>query len=348
MVTFTPQPTIDDRFRLARMLQAQAGQGVRTTSSLAPIANALQGIAGGLNRGAAETALQGNQQVTQQALQAAASAPDNLSLARALAGSQNPDLALQGVSLTARARDQTQSRAIQQERLNLARQAQARENARLAQQEQLQQQQAAQFGQLIDNLAQTGRLSPEQAALLRVQGPEAGAKLAGEQLFPESEGRNAPSGFRFTPEGNLEAIPGGPAARLPAEVAGRVALAEVSLNDLPKVREVFDRISPGEAALGQFEAGEIGQAQRSVTAGIEAALRLLTGAAAPDSEVRRYERIFMPRTTDRASTRKQKLDLLENFMRSAVDNATAGRGGSQPTGVGRRVVIDGFEIEEVR
>lgn len=137
----------------------------------------------------------------------------------------------------------------------------------------------------------------------------------------------APAGYRWGPDGKLETIPGGPATHISADVAGRLAMTQTAMTDLAKSRNVFLRDwSTTDIANAQISAGEIGRAQRNVTLAIEAALRSMTGAAAPDTEVRKYEGMFMPKSYDTKETRAQKLKLLESFMQNSVRIATQGRG----------------------
>lgn len=120
---------------------------------------------------------------------------------------------------------------------------------------------------------------------------------------------------------------------LPPEVGGRLGMMDAAVKDLPKAREVFAK-QWGAAGVGQEAAarmgwgslaGEIGQARRTVRLAIESALRVMTGAAAPESEVKRYEDMFMPHSGDDAASAKQKLDALEAFMGNAKKNIMQGR-----------------------
>lgn len=139
-----------------------------------------------------------------------------------------------------------------------------------------------------------------------------------------------PAGYQWGPDGvSLVPIPGGPATTIPAEQAGRVAMAENAVKQLPDARKVFLREwTSNDVASAQLEMGEVGRAQRTVRGAIEAGLRMMTGAAAPKSEVDNYMSMFMPKSTDTIETRKQKLDNLEAFMRNAMRLATQGRGGT--------------------
>jgi hypothetical protein len=126
-------------------------------------------------------------------------------------------------------------------------------------------------------------------------------------------------------------IPGGPATKVPAEVAGRLAMMETAQKDLPNAKKILleGRGATGHTVMGNvqsfLDAGEVGQAKRVVRVGIESALRVMTGAAAPDSEVDRYEKMFMPSPGDSHKTAEQKLGLLEQFMVNAKRTVLQGR-----------------------
>lgn len=145
-------------------------------------------------------------------------------------------------------------------------------------------------------------------------------------------------GFEFFrgEDGQLSARPirGGPATRLPAETAGRVALARTALRNFGTIRSAFtgrNAFSAGFAANFATSRGAVGRARRDLRLGIEAALRAATGAAAPETEVERFLDQFEPKPIDTRETRAAKLNNLENFLRNLISDITQGRGGP-PTG----------------
>jgi hypothetical protein len=145
----------------------------------------------------------------------------------------------------------------------------------------------------------------------------------------------APSGYRFAADGKtLEAIPGGPATKMPAEVAGRVAMLDTAMKDMPSAIKFFvgedgkgSGNSVGSEGFGwAFNSGEYGRAARTIRMAIEAGLRAMTGAAAPESEVKNYENMFLPSPVDTVETRNQKLTALQDFMEQAKAIMEQGRG----------------------
>lgn len=150
-----------------------------------------------------------------------------------------------------------------------------------------------------------------------------------------------PQGFEWVdkkdPSKGLTAIAGGPGEHLPAETAGRVALMKSASRDLPQARSLLmkDRGEYGLGATGvaahYSKIGDIGRATRSVRTMIEAALRTMTGAAAPETEVKRYEDLFLPSPFDSPATAKQKLDSLQSFLTEAETMVTRGRNSQVPS-----------------
>lgn len=136
-----------------------------------------------------------------------------------------------------------------------------------------------------------------------------------------------PSGYRYTSDGrSLEAIPGGPATKLPSGDAAKLAAlqtAETSFDDAKKFYQQSDFLDRGNQLLNR---GEAGRAERTVRLAVESALRAMTGAAAPDSEVQSYMNLFGPSAWDTPATAKDKLDRLESFLRNVRANIEQGRG----------------------
>jgi hypothetical protein len=145
-----------------------------------------------------------------------------------------------------------------------------------------------------------------------------------------------PSGYEWIDPNDkskgMAAIAGGPATAGLGEIAGKLALMKTARDGIRASRKVLEEpwgltgaAQNSVANLLPSAAGAIGEAQRNVRAGVEAALRVMTGAAAPESEVVRYENMFTPNTRDSGATAKQKLDMLERFMDEAEAYARQGR-----------------------
>lgn len=153
---------------------------------------------------------------------------------------------------------------------------------------------------------------------------------------PTGGAGKAPAGYQWVdqndPTKGVQAIPGGPATHLPSETAGRVAMMETAAADLPNARKVLMDGRGGTGApfssmaASTLNVGETARANRTVRVAIEGALRAMTGAAAPEQEVKRYENMFMPSPFDSRETAAQKLNLLDDFISNAKSMVTQGRG----------------------
>lgn len=133
--------------------------------------------------------------------------------------------------------------------------------------------------------------------------------------------KKAPANYRWNAEGTaLEPIPGGPADPanskdnvMPAEVAGRIALAETYLKNAPNIRK---KIKAGEATglidatMGQMGIGEQGSLYGDIESGVDALRRGLTGAGMAESEADAYARRYLPTRKDDYQTMLHKHDKL--------------------------------------
>jgi hypothetical protein len=129
---------------------------------------------------------------------------------------------------------------------------------------------------------------------------------------------------------------------------------------IAKTRGVYEKAWSGKEYLEQGAAklpfigdlaiasGEVGIAQREIRSGVEAALRVMTGAAAPETEVNRYAQMFTPGATDTIESAKQKLNNLDAFMKNAEEMATRGRRVTKDSGEGWQDVAPGVRIREKR
>jgi hypothetical protein len=177
-------------------------------------------------------------------------------------------------------------------------------------------------------------------------GPQ-GLEVVREPQIGASAGK-PPSGYRYSQDGqSLEAIPGGPATKLGGDMVGRVAALQTAKENFDAVREFYlggtredGTVVEGQGTMDRINQlanrGTAGRVERNVSLAIEAALRAMTGAAAPESEVQNYVNIFGPSALDTPATIKDKLDRLESFMANVEANIAQGRGTSpgapSPTG----------------
>jgi hypothetical protein len=146
-----------------------------------------------------------------------------------------------------------------------------------------------------------------------------------------------PSGYLWVdpnnPAAGLTAVKNGPATKLEAGASGQLAMMEATRPGLDAAKQYFlsDEFKSGPIdaaglAIGQrLNVGNISRHRRSVELAAEAALRVATGAAAPDSEVKRYADFYTPSVYDAEETRRQKLNALTAFIDHARKNIGQGR-----------------------
>ncbi len=161
--------------------------------------------------------------------------------------------------------------------------------------------------------------------------------------------QNAPPGYRLNDDGSMSAIPGGPATKLPAEVAGRLAMMRTANKGMPEATKYFlNPPNTKSTELFQYHtnSGDYGRASRTIKVAIESALRAMTGAAAPDSEVASYMDKFLPTPYDYPETRKQKLMLLQSFMDEAQSTIMQGHETGQPADQGGWVEMNGVKVRK--
>ena len=148
-----------------------------------------------------------------------------------------------------------------------------------------------------------------------------------------NQGGAAPSGYRATANGALEAIPGGPAdpaaqaakpRQLPADMAGRVALAEEYLS---KAADINKAIKSG-SLTGIFDSqtakagyGPAGEVYRQIQSGRDALQRTLTGAGMPASEAAEYADRYLPTVGDTQETLASKQSQLQAELGRFIQEA---------------------------
>ena len=168
-----------------------------------------------------------------------------------------------------------------------------------------------------------------------------------EMNAPPGQGK-PPAGYKWGADGELEAIPGGPATKLPGELAGRVAIMSEGVRLMPKIRELLGIKGPGQTddpaqpmgtvdqrRIGMvLQTGRGGQAHRMLLGAIEGVLRGLTGAAATKPEVDRLMDMYGPASNDTAATMEDKLNRLESLIRRQIATMAGGRGGNLVSDLG--------------
>jgi len=150
------------------------------------------------------------------------------------------------------------------------------------------------------------------------------------------EAEKAPPGYRFQGDGNLVAIPGGPASRLSAESAGKVALVKQGEQDINRFSDLITvKDEKGNvtgynrkkiAGLNTYGAPGARQERSTLYNAINAKLRIESGASVPPAEVKAALETFRPSTLDSDATIKSKLNRLNEFFATAKEEIGQGRG----------------------
>jgi hypothetical protein len=168
---------------------------------------------------------------------------------------------------------------------------------------------------------------------------------------PGTQGGKPPAGYRWAEgrPGQLEPIPGGPGEHIAGEQGGRLALMRTAQGHFQQARNYFlsNQFGAGEAGRhaigGALLAPQLNMARRTVKLAVEGALRAVSGSAAPEPEVERLTDMFTPGAFDPIEVRRQKMNLLAEFMRNHEEIVTRGRGGPQQPQAGG----DGFSIRRL-
>jgi hypothetical protein len=163
--------------------------------------------------------------------------------------------------------------------------------------------------------------------------------LRGQELQHSQGQGKAPSGYRFKPDGSLEAIPGGPAiksenasegerkaATLLQRLEGSQKQLLAALNTNPNAAKP-ELLSSGLRNIGaEAAANTITNTQRQQVENaqldiLDAALTLGTGAAYTREQLEGYRRSYFPQIGDDEATVKDKADRLNNVIGAAKTSA---------------------------
>lgn len=163
---------------------------------------------------------------------------------------------------------------------------------------------------------------------------KAKGRLPGSGGHGEGGPSKPPAGYRWTPDGNLEAIPGGPAGKLSPEQAAKVQLVQQGQRNAAEFAQMLfpDGKNVDRTLLATMAVRAPGTDGRTayslVYDAIEAKLRAESGAAVPESEVQRMSKRLVPSVMDNDETIRTKMRMLDAFLQGADTQMGKGRGGS--------------------
>ena len=135
------------------------------------------------------------------------------------------------------------------------------------------------------------------------------------------------------------AVPTGPLidktqTPLTPDQAAKVQLIQQALSYMPAIREGIFGVDPKNPKIDRTDILNI-ELRTPFTKGrelstmildaVEAKLRLESGAAVPDSEVKRMAKRFIPQTADNDNTIKIKINNLEKYLKEIADTVAKGR-----------------------
>lgn len=185
-----------------------------------------------------------------------------------------------------------------------------------------------------ERMAQEQREFQRQMQAERLQSAREMRELTG-AITRQTGAEKPPAGYRFKPDGTLEAIPGGPAAgkdgqKPLTESQGKGTLFLGQMRSATRELEKLPQVSPVSTAMTQSawtnwaaskEGQKVAQLQNQWA---EAYLRAKTGAAATAGEVEGNRRTFFPVVGDSQAVIKQKAEMRRQAERDM--EATAGPG----------------------
>lgn len=158
-------------------------------------------------------------------------------------------------------------------------------------------------------------------------------KEAGRNQINIDTGVKLPNGYRWkNPEdqgAGVEPIPGGPAEEIPAELAARIGMADSFLGQYDDLRK---KLASGEATgiwdrgMAGMGVGGQGETYRQLQSGVDALMRLLTGAGMNETEAKSYAERYLPTYRDNAESATSKLDQLKRELLTTREMALRGRG----------------------
>jgi hypothetical protein len=141
----------------------------------------------------------------------------------------------------------------------------------------------------------------------------------------------APSGYRFNDVGDLEAIAGGPATKQSAESAGKIALIKQGLGDISSFEnQIKDKDGSFNrtkiAGLRTYGRPNARDEYSKLFNSLNSRLRLESGAAVPETEVKRAFETFAPSPLDSDATIQSKISRMKDYFASAEKEIGQGRG----------------------
>lgn len=153
------------------------------------------------------------------------------------------------------------------------------------------------------------------------------AELIADQTKP-------PPGYQWADanRSRLMPIPGGEKEQVAGEIGSRLAQGEVFLSNLPQIREaigVGNLSGVGNSAKLALGLGAQKELWRQIDQGMEAIVRLNTGAGQNGAEMIKAAQQYEPSALDSKETLLSKLNGLEAVLKQSMERVYQGRGGRE-------------------
>jgi hypothetical protein len=143
----------------------------------------------------------------------------------------------------------------------------------------------------------------------------------------QTQGLEGPALQEFTLTGKVT----NPDKPIPAEVSGRLALADSYLKKAPEIAQEIDKgtmTGPVDVTMGRIGIGKQGETLQNMKSGVDALRRMLTGAGMPAAEAAEYVQRYEPTYADTSTSLKKKHERLVEELTGMRDNIMRGRGSS--------------------
>ncbi|EYR84242.1 hypothetical protein SHLA_14c000240 [Shinella sp. DD12] len=152
----------------------------------------------------------------------------------------------------------------------------------------------------------------------------------------DNAGFKVPPGYRLKDPNNpslgVDPIPGGPAEEMPGELSARIGMAKSFIAKAPELRRKLangDVTGWWDQSLAEGGYGDRGQIYQDLQSGVDALMRLMTGAGMNQTEAEQYASRYLPTKRDTAVEAANKLDRLVGELEATANEASRGRGGFQ-------------------
>jgi hypothetical protein len=130
---------------------------------------------------------------------------------------------------------------------------------------------------------------------------------------------------------------------IPAELAGRLGMADVYLGKADKIGTAIDKgdlTGVVDLPLAKYGQGKSAEIYRDMQSGTDALTRMMTGAGMPASEAEAYAQRYLPAWNDNSTSLRSKHDRLVEELKTIKGTIEKGRVRSPGAGGGKSPTAD--------